>query len=80
MRTHAIQILYTNRLSTVFIIEGFTSKSVDLELIKVKIMQFYENLYGANNCIVEIEGNMFAVETPDSMFYLTWSWITSLIK
>lgn len=73
-----IEVVYSNN-NTVFIIEGFERKSVELELIQEKILEFFERLYGLGSTEIKSLEPDFLVTTKNEVFKLTWSWRTSYV-
>ena len=75
----AIEVMYSNNHNTAFIIEGFERKSVEIELIESKILEFFERLYGLGSTEIKRNDPDFIVTTKDEVFKLTWSWRTSYV-
>ena len=75
----AIEVMYSKNYNTAFIIEGFERKSVEVELIESKILEFFERLYGIDNVEIKQVQNDFLVKTKDEEWKITWSWRTSYV-
>ena len=78
MKRQAINVM-TTKGSTIFVIEGFERKSVELDKIQGCIKNYYERLYGLNNAKVEEVCSDFLVTIKDETTRLTWSWVSSYI-
>ena len=74
---NAILVSYSNR-APVFVIEGFLNKSVELSLIREKIICFFERLEGIDNVAVEEFSRDFIVTTKNDTFTVTWTWVSSI--
>lgn len=63
-----------------FIVEGFDTNEVNVDLIKKHVLSFFSKLVGSGNVTVEEVLNDFIVTTPTDVFTVSWSWYTSFAK